>query len=109
MVGNQGSLRNPTLAYMAESSEDEYERYPESYPLIGLYDRPLPCCGCGIGWFSVILGFVFPLAWYCGACLYLTNYYEYDPRERSGLAASAVMALLLSVVIVIVLLVVFLA
>ena len=31
------------------SSDDEYY---ESYPIIGLYDRPLPFCGCGIGWFS---------------------------------------------------------
>lgn len=108
MVGNQGSLKSSTPVYVVDSSEDEYERYPELYPLIGLYDRPLPCCGCGVGWFSVILGFVFPLAWYCGAFLYLTNYYEYDPRERSGLAASATMALLFTVVIIIVLLVTFL-
>lgn len=91
---------------MADSSEDEYESFPDSYPLIGLYDRPLPCCGCGMGWFLVILGFVLPPAWYCGAFLYLTNYYEYDPRERSGLATAAIMALGVSTVFVIVLLVV---
>lgn len=103
MVGIQGTSKSPVSSYVV-SSEDEYEG--ESYPLIGLYDRPLPCCGCGIGWFSFILGFVLPLAWYCGAFLYLTNYYEYDPRERSGLAASAIIALVFTVVLLIVILVV---
>ncbi|KAI7725297.1 hypothetical protein M8C21_002688 [Ambrosia artemisiifolia] len=37
----------------------------------GLYDKPLPCFGCGIGWFSK------------------------DPRERAGLAASAIALMLL--------------
>ncbi|KZV18997.1 hypothetical protein F511_27099 [Dorcoceras hygrometricum] len=32
---------------------------------LGIYEKPLPCFGCGIGWFS-------------------------DPRERAGLAASAI-------------------
>ncbi|KAL9661391.1 hypothetical protein QQ045_026215 [Rhodiola kirilowii] len=40
----------------------------------GIYDKPLPCFGCGIG--CIIL--------------YLRSYYRKDPRERAGLAASAV-------------------
>lgn len=105
MVWNQGTSKGSVSSYVV-ASEDEYESFPGSYSLIGFYDRPLPCGGCGIGWFSFILGFVFPLAWYCGAFLYLTNYYEYDPRERSGLAASAIIALVFTVVLLIVILVV---
>ncbi|XP_057967716.1 uncharacterized protein LOC131157516 isoform X2 [Malania oleifera] len=57
---------------------------------LGLYDKPLPCFGCGIGWFSFLLGFVFPLMWYYGTFLYFGNHYRKDPRERAGLAASAI-------------------
>ncbi|WRX26406.1 hypothetical protein QQP08_018893 [Theobroma cacao] len=59
-------------------------------PQLGLYDKPLPCFGCGIGWFSLLLGFVFPLMWYYATILYFGNYYHKDPRERAGLAASAI-------------------
>ncbi|MCO5561869.1 hypothetical protein L7F22_015494, partial [Adiantum nelumboides] len=44
--------RRSTPSYPVDLSEDEYEQYSASYPLIGLYDRPLPCFGCGMGWFS---------------------------------------------------------
>lgn len=40
--------------------------------------------------FSFLLGFTFPLMWYYATILYLGNYYRKDPRERAGLAASAV-------------------
>lgn len=63
----------------------------------GIYDKPLPCFGCGIGWFSFLLGFVFPLMWYYATILYFGNYYRKDPRERSGLAASAIAALICSI------------
>ncbi|KAI7725294.1 hypothetical protein M8C21_002685 [Ambrosia artemisiifolia] len=56
----------------------------------GLYDKPLPCFGCGIGWFSFLIGFGFPLMWYYATFLYLGSYYRKDPRERAGLAASAI-------------------
>ncbi|WZZ76143.1 hypothetical protein YC2023_087513 [Brassica napus] len=56
----------------------------------GAYDKPLPCFGCGIGWFSFLLGFVFPFLWYYSTFLYFGNYYRKDPRERAGLAASAI-------------------
>ncbi|CAL5437965.1 unnamed protein product [Camellia sinensis] len=57
---------------------------------VGAFDKPLPCFGCGIGWFCFLLGFVFPLMWYYAAFLYFGNYYRKDPRERAGLAASAI-------------------
>ncbi|MBA0600731.1 hypothetical protein Gorai_003931, partial [Gossypium raimondii] len=59
-------------------------------PQLSIYDKPLPCFGCGIGWFSLLLGFVFPLMWYYATILYFGNYYHKDPRERAGLAASAI-------------------
>ncbi|PIN14641.1 hypothetical protein CDL12_12736 [Handroanthus impetiginosus] len=37
-----------------------------------------------------LLGFVFPLMWYYTTILYLGNYYREDPRERAGLAATAI-------------------
>nr|XP_010937667.2 uncharacterized protein LOC105056940 [Elaeis guineensis] len=60
----------------------------------GLYERPLPCFGCGIGWFSFLIGFLCPLMWYYATVLYFSNYYRKDPRERAGLAASAIAALI---------------
>ncbi|KAA8541673.1 hypothetical protein F0562_022825 [Nyssa sinensis] len=57
---------------------------------LGMFDKPLPCFGCGIGWFSLLLGFVFPLMWYYATILYFGNYYHKDPRERAGLAANAI-------------------
>ncbi|XP_068650159.1 large ribosomal subunit protein eL20z-like [Aristolochia californica] len=80
-----------------------------TYPLIrdpeefqgGIYDKPLPCFGCGLGWFSFLLGFAFPLMWYYATILYFGNYYRKDPRERAGLAACAIAALICSVVVLI--------
>ncbi|KAH6757430.1 Ribosomal protein L18ae family [Perilla frutescens var. hirtella] len=57
---------------------------------LGLYDKPLPCFGCGIGWFTFLVGFLCPLTWYYATILYFGNYYRKDPRERAGLAASAI-------------------
>ncbi|XP_030460615.2 60S ribosomal protein L18a-like protein [Syzygium oleosum] len=71
------------------------------------FDRPLPCCGCGVGWFSFLLGFVFPPFWYYATVLYFGNYHLKDPRERAGLAASAIAALISTVAILISLLAVF--
>lgn len=68
----------------------------------GLYGKPLPCFGCGIGWFSFLVGFLCPLMWYYATFLYFGNYYRRDPRERAGLAASAIAALGCSVLVVIV-------
>ncbi|KAL2337913.1 hypothetical protein Fmac_012359 [Flemingia macrophylla] len=70
-------------------------------PLLGRFDKPLPCFGCGIGWFSFLLGFVCPLLWYYATILYFGNYYHKDPRERAGLAASAIAALVFTIAAVI--------
>ncbi|EYU28361.1 hypothetical protein ABFS82_12G125500 [Erythranthe guttata] len=72
---------------------------------LGIYDKPLPCFGCGIGWFSFLLGFLFPLMWYYATFLYFGNYYRKDPRERAGLAASAIAAMACSVLLLIVVLI----
>ncbi|KAF8045667.1 hypothetical protein N665_0750s0017 [Sinapis alba] len=77
----------------------------EDNELGGLFYKPLPCFGFGIGWLSFLVGFIFPFAWYFATFLYLTNYYRRDPRERSGLAASAIAALIFSVALVITVLV----
>ncbi|XP_052181633.1 60S ribosomal protein L18a-like protein [Diospyros lotus] len=69
---------------------------------LGKFDKPLPCCGCGIGWFSFLLGFVFPLMWYYATILYFWKYYHQDPRERAGLAANAIAAMIFTVVALIV-------
>jgi hypothetical protein len=76
-------------------------RNPEDFQA-GIYDNPLPCFGCGIGWFSFLLGFVCPLMWYYTTILYFGNCYRKDPRERAGLAASAIAALACSVVLLVV-------
>lgn len=46
--------------------------------------------------FRFLLGFVFPLLWYYATILYFGNYYRRDPRERAGLAASAIAVITLS-------------
>ncbi|KAI3524968.1 hypothetical protein L1887_03639 [Cichorium endivia] len=66
---------------------------------LAYFDEPLPCCGCGIG--CLLLGFVFPLLWYYATILYLRNYYQKDPRERTGLAASAIAALIFTIAVII--------
>ncbi|CAA7404746.1 unnamed protein product [Spirodela intermedia] len=75
---------------------------------LAMFDKPLPCFGCGIGWFSFLLGFAIPLMWYYATILYFSNYYRRDPRERSGLAASAIAALVFSITLAITLASVFL-
>ncbi|KAK8968560.1 hypothetical protein KSP40_PGU000263 [Platanthera guangdongensis] len=56
----------------------------------GMYDKPLRCYGCGIGWFCFLTGILCPLVWYYATFLYFSNHYRKDPRERAGLAASAI-------------------
>lgn len=86
----------------------------EEDPRLAMFDKPLPCFGCGIGWCSwvcplvspllcflthligpltcsLLIGFVCPLIWFYAAILYLRKYYNKDPRERSGLTAAACM------------------
>ncbi|CAO2841958.1 unnamed protein product [Amaranthus hypochondriacus] len=71
----------------------------------GIYEKRLPCFGCGLGWFSFLVGILCPPMWYYATFLYFGNYYRKDPRERAGLAASAIAALGCSVVVLIILLV----
>ncbi|GMI93698.1 hypothetical protein like AT4G26060 [Hibiscus trionum] len=92
--------RHSTESVEHKSGEYELIRDAEE-PRLGMYDKPLPCFGCGIGWFSFLLGFVFPLMWYYATILYFRNYYQRDPRERAGLAASAIAALVCTIVVII--------
>ncbi|KAF6175043.1 hypothetical protein GIB67_039591 [Kingdonia uniflora] len=86
---------------------DERKCSPLTPGTVGFYDKPLSCFGCGIGWFSFILGFGFPFLWYYATFLYFGNHYFKDPRERAGLAASAIAALIFTVALLISLLAVF--
>ncbi|KAL7091831.1 hypothetical protein ACP275_12G127900 [Erythranthe tilingii] len=99
--------------FKGRQATDSGDREKGKYTLIrneddsqlGIYDKPLPCFGCGIGWFSFLLGFLFPLMWYYATFLYFGNYYRKDPRERAGLAASAIAAMACSVLLLIVVLI----
>ncbi|KAI3742121.1 hypothetical protein L1987_59801 [Smallanthus sonchifolius] len=53
-------------------------------------------------WFSFLVGFAFPLMWYYATFLYFGNYYQRDPRERAGLADSAIAAMGFSLVLLII-------
>ncbi|MFS7981012.1 hypothetical protein Hanom_Chr10g00945911 [Helianthus anomalus] len=74
---------------------------------LGYFDKPLPCFGFGIGWFCLLFGFIFPLLWYYATILYFRNYYQKDPRERTGLAAGAIAALIFTIAVLIAVLVIF--
>ncbi|KAI5068633.1 hypothetical protein GOP47_0016978 [Adiantum capillus-veneris] len=60
----------------------------------GMFDKPLLCFGCGIGWLLFLVGIIFPIAWFAGTILYLIGYSKSDPRERAGLGACAAAALI---------------
>ncbi|KAM3301034.1 hypothetical protein P3S67_015534 [Capsicum chacoense] len=106
-------LLRPSARYFSVSKgqgSDAEDREKGKYMLIrdvedlqtGFYDKPLPCFGCGVGWFSFLLGFLCPLIWYYATILYFGNYNRKDPRERAGLAASAIAAMACSVVLLII-------
>ncbi|KAK9064357.1 hypothetical protein SSX86_015739 [Deinandra increscens subsp. villosa] len=59
-----------------------------------IVDRgPLPCCGCGIGWFLFVVGFFFgAIPWYVGAFILL--FVRVDYREKAGLVACTIAAIL---------------
>ncbi|KAI9074298.1 hypothetical protein K1719_043721 [Acacia pycnantha] len=65
----------------------------------GLYDKPLPFYGCGIGWFSFLSGFLCPIMWFYGTILYFQKHYRKDPRERAGLGAAAIARMYSSVIV----------
>ncbi|CAN6680804.1 unnamed protein product [Malus baccata var. baccata] len=73
MVGQAKDAADP------EKGKYSLIRDAEDFPS-GIYEKQLPCFGC----------FVFPLMWYYATVLYFGNYYRKDPRERAGLAASAI-------------------
>ncbi|KAI3803348.1 hypothetical protein L1987_31499 [Smallanthus sonchifolius] len=73
---------------------------------LGYFDKPLPCFGFGIGWFCLLFGFIFPLLWYYATILYFRNYYQKDPRERTGFAANAIAALIFTIALLIVILII---
>lgn len=73
---------------------------------VGLYDGALPCCGCGVGWCCFLLGFILPLFWYYATFLFIAQC-QNDPRERPGLAACAIAALVNTVALVLALLTLF--
>ncbi|KAL6585761.1 hypothetical protein OROMI_002405 [Orobanche minor] len=102
-------LLRPSARYYSMSKDREKGKYTlvrsEDDSQLGIYDKPLPCFGCGIGWFSFLLGFLCPLMWYYATILYFGNYYRKDPRERAGLAASAIAAMGCSVILLIVVLI----
>ncbi|CAN4098532.1 unnamed protein product [Withania somnifera] len=64
---------------------------------LGIFDKPLPCFDCGIGWFSLLLGFVFPFMWYYAPILYFGNYIPERSERGAGLAANAIAALIFTV------------
>ncbi|XP_052107363.1 uncharacterized protein LOC107458338 [Arachis duranensis] len=37
----------------------------------GLYDKPLPFFGCGVGWFSFLFGFLCPPMWFYASYLFV--------------------------------------
>ncbi|KAK7328974.1 hypothetical protein VNO77_23114 [Canavalia gladiata] len=99
-------LRRYSIFRATDGVEHEKGKYslirdPEDLE-IGIYDKPLPCYGCGIGWFSFLFGFLCPPMWYYATMLYFGNFYRKDPRERAGLGASAFAALLCSVALLII-------
>ncbi|KAL5160586.1 hypothetical protein HKD37_07G018056 [Glycine soja] len=57
---------------------------------------------------DLLLGFVCPPMWYYATILYFGNYYHKDPRERAGLAASAIAALVFTIAAVVTVAVIFL-
>ncbi|XP_073066910.1 uncharacterized protein [Primulina eburnea] len=115
---NQSDLFRPSARYYSmfkgqamDVADREKGRYTliidEENSQVGTYDKPLPCFGCGIGWFSFLVGFLCPLMWYYATLLYFGNYYHKDPRERAGLAASAISALACSVSVFIITMILF--
>ncbi|CAN0901266.1 hypothetical protein LINGRAHAP2_LOCUS21323 [Linum grandiflorum] len=97
--------QQPSASDLTGQEKGKYSliRDPEDFLAGGAFDKPLPCFGCGIGWFSFLSGFLFPLMWYYATILYFGNYYRKDPRERAGLAAAAIAAMGCSVVMVFIL------
>ncbi|KAG6549074.1 hypothetical protein Mapa_009517 [Marchantia paleacea] len=71
-------------------------RVVEGKPLLGgehfQRTEPLPFCGLGFGWFLFIFGFFCVIPWYIGTAIFFCL--AHDQRERTGLLACAIAALL---------------
>nr|KJB68864.1 hypothetical protein B456_011G063100 [Gossypium raimondii] len=74
-------------------STEPVEGRNDEYTLIRDAEDPL----LGI----LLLGFVFPFMWYYATILYFRSYYHRDPRERAGLAASAIAAMICTIAVII--------
>ncbi|KAI4380347.1 hypothetical protein MLD38_006546 [Melastoma candidum] len=99
-------LLRPSVRYHPGSKERERGKYTlikdAEVGQFGIYDKPLPCFGCGIGWFSFLVGIIFPPMWYYATVLYFGSFYRKDPRERAGLAASAIAAMISTVLLLVI-------
>ncbi|OMO92633.1 Ribosomal protein L18a [Corchorus olitorius] len=82
--------------------------YPQGYQTVPGYaiaegrpvrERPLPCCGCGFGWFLFIIGFfTAAIPWYLGLFVLLCA--RIDHREKPGYIACTIAAILATIAIV---------
>ncbi|XP_024391155.1 large ribosomal subunit protein eL20z [Physcomitrium patens] len=83
---NQGGYNPSVPGYPVDSSV-------ENNPHRRTYDSDeLPFCGLGFGWFLFILGFfIVSVPWYVGAFIFFCLSYDY--REKTGLTACVVAAL----------------
>jgi len=77
---------------------------PQVYPPVVevniVRERWLPCCGLGLGWALFIIGFFLAsVPWYVGAFLLLCV--RHDHREKPGLVACTIAAILSAVAVVI--------
>jgi len=79
---------------------------PQVYPpvveadVVPVRERRLPCCGIGLGWALFIIGFFLAsIPWYVGAFLLLCVRQDY--REKPGLLACTIAAILSAVAVII--------
>ncbi|KAK4285780.1 hypothetical protein QN277_002430 [Acacia crassicarpa] len=65
--------------------------------------RRLKCCGLGCGWCLFILGFFLAaIQWYAGAVILMcSRRYDIDPREKPGLLACSVAAVIVTIALII--------
>jgi hypothetical protein len=52
---DQGQQSSNSGFYQALLHGGDYLHASDTQASAGLYDNPLPCCGCGIGWFLYVL------------------------------------------------------
>jgi len=75
-----------------------YGTVAEGRPVI-VRQRPLPCCGCGFGWFLFIIGFLLgALPWYLGMIIMIVG--RIDHREKPGYIACTIAAILATIAVI---------